>query len=429
MLVFYLNTSFSNENLWGHSMNTKMAWRNIWRNPRRTLLTISAIAFACLLLVFMLSFQFGSYDAMINASVKIHTGHLQVQAKGYKEKQQMRCVVDDPAGVAGILSEIHGVEAFTFRANAFSMVSSNERTYGVMVIGIDPEKEARVSTLKKLVRKGRYLTQTDTARILVGRLLANNLRVDLGDELTVLGQGMDGSVAAAVFTVTGIFSSGIDALDRSTVHIPLKYFQEIYAMGRAVHEVTIICKNLGDLPKIKQAVATKISTLYKKSPLTVLDWKELMPGLSQGIFMDLVSGLITYFILIMVVAFSILNTFLMAILERTKEFGMLMAIGTTPGRLTRMVLTESTLMTLIGIAAGIGLGCGVTLYFQSHGINIAGASEILRQYGVSGSLYPKLSLLSASIGPGMVLIITFFAALYPALRIRRLRPVEAMAHN
>jgi len=131
-----------------------MAWRNIWRNPRRTLLTVSAIAFACLLLVFMLSFQFGSYDAMINASVKIHTGHLQVQAKGYNEKQQMRQVVSDPASVEGILAQIRGVEAFTSRANAFSMISSNERTNGALVIGIDPEKEARVSTLKKLIRKG-----------------------------------------------------------------------------------------------------------------------------------------------------------------------------------------------------------------------------------------------------------------------------------
>jgi putative ABC transport system permease protein len=410
-------------------MLVKMAWRNIWRNPRRTLLTISAIAFACLLLVFMLSFQFGSYDAMINASVKIHTGHLQVQAKGYKENQQMRSVVSNPTAVEDILSKIHGVEAFTPRANAFSMVSSNERTNGVIVIGIDPEKEARVSTLKKLIRKGRYLTETDTDRILVGRLLANSLQVDLEDELTVLGQGLDGSVAAAVFRVAGIFSSGIDDLDRSTVHIPLKYFQEIYSMGRAVHEVTVVCGNLGDLPVSKQAVVSEINKLDETPSLTALDWEELMPGLSQGIFMDLVSGLITYFILIMVVAFSILNTFVMAILERTREFGMLMAIGTTPGRLTRMVLMESTLMTLIGIASGIAMGCLVTLYFQAHGINIAGASEILRQYGISGSLYPKLSLLSASIGPGMVLVITFFAALYPALRIKRLRPVEAMTHT
>ena len=153
-----------------------------------------------------------------------------------------------------------------------------------------------------------------------------------------------------------------------------------------------------------------------------------MPGLRQAIEMDLISGLIFYLILILVVAFSILNTFLMAIFERTKEFGVLMALGTRPGRLTRLLLIESLSMTMIGIAAGIFLGCLVTWYFQIHGIEISGTSELLSQFGISGRLYPKLSVLSAAIGPAMVLVITFMAALYPALKVRSLRPVEALTY-
>jgi len=129
----------------------------------------------------------------------------------------------------------------------------------------------------------------------------------------------------------------------------------------------------------------------------------------------------------MVVAFSILNTFLMAILERTKEFGVLMAMGTSRNRLMKLLLLESTIITLIGVIMGIVLGSLITFYFQVHGIDIAGASEILEHYGISGLLYPKLSLLSAAIGPGAVLVITFLAALYPALKIRKLRPVDALA--
>jgi ABC-type antimicrobial peptide transport system permease subunit len=151
-----------------------------------------------------------------------------------------------------------------------------------------------------------------------------------------------------------------------------------------------------------------------------------MPGLRQAIEMDLVSGLIFYGLLIIVVAFSILNTFLMAIFERTKEFGVMMAIGTTPRRLTKVLLVESMAMTLIGIIAGIILGIVVTYYFQVHGIDFSGGSELLSQFGISGKMYPKLSLLSVSIGPFMVLFFTFFAALYPALKIRKLRPIEAM---
>ena len=148
------------------SVEVIMAWRNIWRNPRRTLLTISAIAFASLLLVFMLSFQFGSYDTMINASVRIHAGHLQVQADGYQDKRSMRLIVPDPAMLSNILKEIQAVEAYTFRANAFSLASSGKRTYGVMVTGIDPHKEASVSTLKNLIREGTYLTETDGYQVL-----------------------------------------------------------------------------------------------------------------------------------------------------------------------------------------------------------------------------------------------------------------------
>jgi ABC-type lipoprotein release transport system permease subunit len=183
------------------------------------------------------------------------------------------------------------------------------------------------------------------------------------------------------------------------------------------------------VPKIKKATQNALKkTAGQQHPLVVLDWEELMPGLRQAIEMDLVSGLIFYLILILVVAFSILNTFLMAIFERTREFGVLMAIGTTPRRLTKLLLIESLSMTMIGIVTGIFLGCLITWYFQIHGLEISGTSELLSQFGISGRLYPKLSLLSAAIGPAMVLVITFLAALYPALKVRGLRPVEAMTH-
>ena len=408
------------------SIDVKMAWRNIWRNPRRSILTISAIAFASILLVFMLSWQFGSYDTMINSAVKIHTGHLQVQAKGYKEKNNIRLVVPNPAAVGGILDKTTGVAAYTFRANAFSLASSRERTYGIIVVGIDPVREAEVSTLKRLIRQGNYLSGGDSDQALVGELLAKNLQVSLGDELVLLGQGRDGTIAATVVKVKGIYSSGQDEFDRSSIHIPLKNFQDVYVMRGAVHEVVALCRSLEDVPEIKKAVAASIQEMDTRHHLVALDWMELMPGLIQGIQMDLVSGLIFYFILIVVVAFSILNTFLMCIFERTREFGVLMAIGTTPRRLTKLLLIESTTMTVVGIVIGIVAGSLITWYFQVHGIVISGTSELLSQYGMPERMFPQLSLLSVSIGPGAVLVITLLTALYPALKVRRLRAVEAM---
>jgi putative ABC transport system permease protein len=153
-----------------------------------------------------------------------------------------------------------------------------------------------------------------------------------------------------------------------------------------------------------------------------------MPGLLQSIQIDLVSGLIMYMVLIIVVAFSILNTFLMAIFERTREFGILMAIGTKPGRIMRILLLESVSITGIGIFLGMILGSVITLYFQKYGIDFTGASEIMKQLGISGQMYPRLSLLSLSIGPLAVLFITSLAALFPALKVRKLKPVEAISY-
>jgi ABC-type lipoprotein release transport system permease subunit len=403
-----------------------MAWRNVWRNPRRTILTVCAITFASVLLVFMLSFQFGSYETMINTSVKISTGHLQVQAEKYHEKKSIRFVIPEPQVIADIVDQIPEVAAYTFRGQAFSLISSKNRTYGVVVTGIDPQKEVNVSRLKKLVREGNFLSANDVNQAVVGKLLAKNLRVTIGDELTLLGQGRDGSIAATVVPVKGIFSSGINEFDRSAIQIPLAVFQDTFSMDDAVHEVVVIGKSLSDVPKIKAKIQAALTALNNDKSLKTLDWQELMPGLRQAIEMDLVSGLIFYGLLIIVVAFSILNTFLMAIFERTREFGVMMAIGTTPRRLTKVLLIESMAMTAIGIIAGILIGMGVTYYFQINGIDFSGGSELLNQFGITGRMYPKLSFLSVSIGPFMVLFFPFIAALYPALKVRRLLPVEAM---
>jgi ABC-type lipoprotein release transport system permease subunit len=337
-------------------------------------------------------------------------------------------MVQNPAELLEMISTVPQVTAWTKRGNAFALVSSAERTYGVMVIGIDPEEEAETSTLKKLVRAGKYLEAADTDAALIGQLLAKNLQVDIGDQLTVLGQGGDGSVAAAVFVVKGIYSSGMDAFDRSAIQVPLGYFQEVFTLNEGVHEIVVTAKSLADVHSIRKTIEKKISEKQQSGKLVVLDWMQLLPGLSQGIAMDLVSGLIIYLILILVVAFSILNTFLMAILERTREFGVMLALGTTPGRLTNMVMLESILMTLVGILSGILLGVAITWYFQIHGIVLAESSEMLKQYGISGALYPRLTWFSIITGPLLVFMITISAALYPALKIRKLSPVAALAY-
>lgn len=406
-----------------------MAARNIRRNPRRTLLTLSAIAFACLLLVFMFSFQFGSYETMINASVGISTGHFQILAAGYSDRPDIRKSVENPDSLIPILEALPGVQAFTFRAETFSLASSKERTRGIQVVGIDPEREPGVSTLKALVRTGDFLSPGDHDQALVGKLLAQHLKITINDEVTLIGQAWDGSVAATIVRVKGLYSSGIDEFDRSSIQIPLDFFQDVYGMGTGVHRVVAVCTGLSSVASSAEALRSRIGAIPHGQALDILDWKELMPGLVQGITMDLASGVIFYLILIIIVAFSILNTFLMALFERTREFGILLAMGARPMRLFKLLFMESLFLTTAGAILGTLAGCGVTAWFQATGIDISGASEMLRQYGISGIIYPRLSILSAAIGPAAVICITMLTALYPAIRATRLTPVEAMAHG
>ncbi len=407
------------------STDMKMAFRNIWRSPVRTILTLSAIAFAAIILVFMVSFQLGSYEAMVNSSVKIYTGHIQIQAEGYKEKKSMRFVISSPKKIAETVEKIEEIKSYSFRANAFSLVSSENRARGLLVTGIDPEGEAEISTIAGLIREGEYLAPGDRDKVLIGRLLARNLKVGINDELTILGQGKDGSIAAGIVTVKGVFSSGIDDFDRSTIQVPLKYFNDLFYMDGAVHEIVCTADSLFDVNKIKRLLKANLGE-EKQRKIVVLDWKELLPGLVQGIQLDLASAVIFYFILVLVVAFSILNTFLMAILERTKEFGVMLALGVKPNRLLKLVLMESSFLTLTGVVTGGAVGCFITLWFQTHGIDLTQASQILKEYGMSGIVYPKLSIVSALAGPLLVFVITICAALYPAFKVKKLVPVDAI---
>lgn len=398
-----------------------LAWRNVWRNPRRSLLTMLAIAFASGLLVFMLSFQFGTYEDMINASVKLSTGDMQIQAKGYHDKHRIRMTVNNPAKLADFLKKDSAVKAFSERDEAYVISQSADRTRGVMLMGIDPAAEKNVSGMDGRVIKGKYLDAAGPDSVMVGDLLAERLKLKLGSEVTLLGQGRDGSVAAAVLKVAGIFRTGFESYDRDVMMTGRKNFDSLFYMDGSVHRIVVMTDSLKSISGLMQ----RLQASGLMSGLVSLSWDQLQPGLKQSIEVDLISGFIMYIILIIVVAFSILNTFIMAVFERTREFGVLLSLGTTPGRLVRVVMTESFFIALLGLVLGIAAGAAVTLYYSGAGISMEGM-DMMQQFGISGKLYPSLSLLSVSIGPALVAVVTFFAALYPALRIAGLKPAQAM---
>lgn len=399
----------------------RLAWRNLWRQPRRTWLTIGAMVFSNALLVFLISIQLSTYELMIDNTLKAFTGHLQVQAPGYKDDHKMRLVVPDVTSLAAALRRELGMRSIAARAAAFALASSEERSYGLLVYGVEPGFESLVSTIPGLVRQGRYFEDSTAGEIVIGKVLARNLRVEPGDEVTLLGSGRDGSFAATIVSVVGIFDSGVPDIDRNIAEVPLGLFQDVFFMEGGGHEVVIAAPNLVSVGVLKKQVE-----LLVPAGLVVHDWDALQPGLKQAIQADLSSAFFMYAVLVVLVAFSVLNTQLMSVLERTHEFGITMSLGISPGKLGRIVFLETALMGLIGLGLGALVGGIITEWFGYTGFAYPGMEDMAANFNLPSRFYPAATPISLFLGPVIVFIGGMFAAMYPALRLHRLKPVEAM---
>jgi putative ABC transport system permease protein len=405
------------------TLSLNMAWRNLWRHKRRTWLTATAMIFSNVLLVFMIALQFGSYDMMIENTLNAFSGHLQVQAEGYQNNPKLRTSIGDIGALAATLRDALPRARMTERATAFALASSEQRSFGIQLVGVQPLTEPQVSTIPGLVSRGRYLQDTNSAEIVIGSAMARNLKADLGAEITLLGSGRDGSFAAGIVEVVGIFESGSPDMDRAFAEVPLAYFQDTFAMGNHGNVIAIAVDELRQVPA---AVRIATARIPDRSGLVVLDWNALHPGLRQAIQADLSSAWFMYGVLIVLVAFSVLNTQLMSVMERTREFGVISALGVRPRKLAALVMLETALMGLIGLAIGLFLGWLVTYYFNVHGFSYPGMQEVAERYNLPGEMYPSITLGTMLLGPAVVFAFCLLAAVYPALRLFRLRPVEAM---
>ena len=404
-------------------ISLRMAWRNLWRHGRRTWLTVGAMVFSNTLLVFSISLQFGSYEMMIDNSLQTYSGHLQFQHPRYLDEPKMRYALPDVADSAERLRAELGLTSISARAAGFALASSNERSYGLQIFGVDAKHEPLVSTLPGLIEQGRYLAPGGGAEIVIGSVLARNLKIEPGDELSFLGSGFDDSFAAGVVRVVGIFKSGIAELDRSMAQVNLGYFQDVFAMQQRGHSIVIRAPHIDAVEQLQTRVAT---LLGDETKVALRHWDDLQPGLKQAIQADMASAWFMYIVLIVLVAFSVLNTQLMSVLERTREFGTMMALGLKPSRLARLIILETGMMTGLGLLLGITLGALITWYVSLVGFSYPGMAEMAVKFNLPERMYPAISIISLTLGPGIVAFGSLLAAIYPALRLNRLLPLEAM---
>lgn len=400
----------------------RIAWRNLWRHPRRTLLTLAAIALACIVAIFLLALQVGTYTTMKNNLLQVFDGFAQIQQPRYLNDPSLQATIRHPQRLARSAAQISGVHAAAIRASSYALLSKGQHSVGAYLVGVQPGIESRISRIPSTLTKGRYLSVGDAAEVVLGQSLARTLGVEVGNHVTLLGMSRNGSLAADALTVTGIFKSGIKKLDRQLAEMPLGRFQGDFAMSGQANVIVLSGNTLAQVNRALPAVRA----LVKPDGLAVRDWGELEPGLKHAIQLDASTAMLWYVSLVVVVAAILLNTFLMAVLERTREFGLLLALGMRPAAVGRMIWLETLLLLGISVAVGLAVGAALVAWYGVHGLALPGAENAFAQWGLPGRMYPQLNAFSLLTGPAAIAFCCAVAGVIPYLRARRLEPVPAM---
>ncbi len=404
----------------------KLSWRNIWRNKRRSFLTLAAVAFAVFVPELMRGLQVGTFNYNIEHTLKTYSGYLQIQRKGYFKAPSLNKSFHFSNGIKKILNSNENVAGFAPRIVSSDLAAFKNNSLGVMLTGIVPKLELQTSQLTEKIVRGKFL-QTDTsANIILGNKLLENLGAKLGDEIVVLAQGLDGSMGNMKFKITGVVSFGSPRLDGKVAFIGLKTAQELLAMYGRVNIVAVRLNSLGKSVTVKETLKSKI----KDSSLTVLDWKEFMPGLEETTQLKASSTFLIELILFLIVGFGILNTMLMSVTERYLEFGISLSIGISNFRLAVTIFLEMLMIISIGIVLGNVFGYGLNYHFMHNPILVGGSLKQMYEH------YGFLPLIFSSTRPDIfinitivIVIISIIVSLYPIYKVFRLEPLKGIRYT
>jgi ABC-type lipoprotein release transport system permease subunit len=410
-------------------MMLKLGWRNIWRNKRRSLLTILAIAFATFLTVVFFGFTAGIWEYNVANSVEMFAGYLQIQKQGYLGNPSLNKSFSYPDCLEQVLSEINGVTGYAPRIQADGLISYKESSAGTSIIGIDPMAERHISRFHERVKKGQMVDQRRIDEIVVGFKLLENLKAHVDDTLVLLAQGFDGVMGNQKYRVTGAMKFGSSEIDAAMVVMNIHAAQELLAMEGRVNIIAIGTKGLHSVDDVQSLLQSSLQQVGL-TQLEVLPWTEVMPELKQGMDFDQINHSLFQSILILVVAFGVLNTVLMSVTERFREFGITLALGIKPSGLVKIVFLETIFITIIGIAAGCILGQGVNIYFAHHPIILGGQ---LAQYYEEYGFLPMMTTSERPIIPlivsGVIFLICLIASIYPLYRVSQLEPLKGIRHT
>ena len=351
----------------------QLAWRNVWRNRRRTIITISSIFFAVLLALFMRSMQKGSYANMIRNSVELYSGYIQIHREGYWEDRSINNLLEVTDSLSRVVLSSPHVEFYIPRLETFVLAASDEISKGVMVIGSDPGAENRMTRLAAKVVDGEY-TGADTRGVMVAQGLADYLKVGINDTIVMIGQGYHGANAVDQYAVKAILKFTNPQQNENTIYAPIALVQDFTSAPEMATSIVLSIDDLKNQDRIRNSLKSSLGRKYE-----VMDWEEMQPELVQLIQSDNAGGIILLGILYLVIAFGIFGTVMMMSIERRREFGVMIAVGMRKSSLSLLVTLETLIIGVLGLAISLVMGIFLLIYMYHHPIPLTGNAALAMQ--------------------------------------------------
>ncbi|MBE0501745.1 MAG: ABC transporter permease [Desulfuromonadales bacterium] len=400
-----------------------LAWRNVWRNKLRSGIMIAAMIFGLLGALLMVGFVQAMTENMVDNAIRYQTAHLQIHNHKFLLNEELSAWIPEAENLAASIRQQSGVEAVTARQVVDGMLASAASSRGVRINGIRPQDEIRVTDLQQSLVAGKMLTETGRNPILVSRRNADKLNLRLGSKVVLTFTNIDGDVTGAAFRIVGLFKTPASAFDDSNIFVRRSDLARFSGLDQA-HEIAIRIADDQQLTELQE----KITTLVEEQGV-VQNWGEVQPVLAAMTgSMDIANAIVAG-VFIAALGFGIINIMMMSVFERTREFGVLMAIGMTHARVLLLIIMESVLLGAVGGLLGLAAGRLMLAITDQFGLPFGAVAEGLGAYGVDAVLYPSVKGSFYLLMFGMVLFTSLVAALYPARQILKKRPSEALAER
>ncbi len=401
-----------------------MGWRNLWRNKRRSFVVILSISIGIFAMILSMAIMNGFNIQMVENTIKTSLGHIAIHEKGFQDNMKLKYNFKMSASIINALND-KNILSYAPRVKVTGMARSSEASRGVMIVGIDPEKEKKVSSIFEYTDKkngSRFINGKDEDAVLISGSLAKMLDLELGDRLVLMFQDKNNQIIGLGMRIIGFFVTPIESFDKYVIFTPIKKLQSATGLENNISELSIILKNTRRLERTKQKLIKQIND----NNLEILSWKDMAPSLVSAVNLFDQMMYVFFMIIFITVIFSVANTLIMAIMERFHEIGVLKSIGTRPLRIFSLIMFEALNLGFVGLIAGVIVGITCTELLGISGIDFSFYSESMRTWGSGSIIYPAFKIPDIIAATIIVLITTIIAAIYPAMKAARIKPLVAL---